>query len=164
MIPYIQRIDIQNVINIQGDQHQTLIPLEGEIEAQSNVDLSVNVTSLGHFMMLFMSGDYTTKIADDPVTDDGICQIYCQLFDGTNGKELFTAPTPANLILSPGRVQALSGIGDASQPLRVFYPFIYTFPMNGQIIIRVFNNADYVNLVRFQFTGIRIYPTSRTDS
>jgi len=159
--PYHEKIDIQQIINLQSVQHQTTLYMENEIPAQSNIDMAINITSLGHFMNLFITGDFTTKIEDDPVTDDGICQIYLQLFDGTNSRELFTEPVPANLILSPGRSQIISGVGDASEPLRIFFPFVYTFPMNGQIIMRAYNNADYVNRVRITYTGIRIFPDSR---
>lgn len=162
--PYHDRIEIDRVLELQEYQYQNTIPVVVTIPANSQVDQPVNVTSLGHFMLLYFTGDYTTKVADDPVTDDGICAQWIQLFDGSNQRALFTEPVPANLILSPGRRQVLPGVGNASESLFLVFPFVYTFPMNGQILVRVRNEADYENVVRMQFTGIRIFPQSRSLS
>jgi len=159
--PYHSRIDMKKVLENQAYQYQTTLYLEREVPANSSIDAALEITSLGHFMLLFMTGDFTTKIDDEQDPDDGICRQYLQLIDGSNSRPLFTEPIPANIILSPGRSRAIAGAGDASEPLRTFYPFIYTFPLNGQLIMRIQNSADFLNRVRIAFTGIRIFGDNR---
>lgn len=160
--PYHERIDIDTVLRLQASQHQQTLPLEREVDAASQIDAVINVTSLGHFMLLHFTGDYTTKVLDEELpTDDGICHTWIQLIDGSNMRELFSEPVPCNLLLSPGRRQILAGVGNASDQLYMVYPFIYTFPMNSQIIVRIRNDSDFSNIVRMAFTGIRIFPSSR---
>lgn len=162
--PYHERIDIDGVLRLQASQHQQTLPLEREVDAATQIDAVINVTSLGHFMLLFFTGDYTTKYLDGEVAgDDGICHTWIQLIDGSNMRELFSEPVPCNLILSPGRRQILVGAGEPSQPLYMVYPFVYTFPLNSQIIVRIRNDSDYSNIVRMAFTGIRIFPQSRQN-
>lgn len=159
--PYHTAIDVSKVLEIQNRQYQEAIPLEQEVAANTQVDAAVQITSLGHFMLLSMTGSFTTKVADDPVTDDGICRIFIQLLDGSNQRPLFDDFVAANLFLSPGRVQALAGVGNASDQLYLEYPFVFTFPINGSILVRIRNTADYANIVRIMFKGIRIYAANR---
>lgn len=159
--PYHTAIDVQKVLSIQNRQYQEAIPLEQEIDANTQIDAAVQITSLGHFMLMSMTGSFTTKVADDPVTDDGICRIFIQLLDGSNQRPLFDDFIAANLFLSPGRVQALAGVGNASDQLYLEYPFVFTFPVNGSILVRIRNTADYANIVRIMFKGIRIYASNR---
>jgi hypothetical protein len=119
------------------------------------------VTSVGNFMLMSMTGSYTTKVADDPVDDDGICRIFIQLLDGSNQRPLFDDFIAANLFLSPGRVRGVAGVGDASDQLFLEYPFVYTFPINGQILVRIRNTSDFANIVRVMFKGIRIFAANR---
>lgn len=159
--PYHTAIDVSEVLRIQNRQYQEAIPLEQEIEANTQIDAAVQITSLGHFMLMSMTGSFTTKVADDPVTDDGICRIFIQLLDGSNQRPLFDDFAAANLFLSPGRAQALAGVGNASDQLYLEYPFVFTFPINGSILVRIRNTSDYKNVVRILFKGIRIYAANR---
>jgi len=159
--PYHTAIDAPKVLQLQQTQYQEAIPLEQEIDAATQVDAAVQITSLGHFMLLSMTGSYTTKIDGQPPTDDGICQIFIQLLDGSNQRPLFDDFVAANLFLSPGRVQQLSGQGNPSDQLYLEYPFVYTFPLNSQILVRIRNTSDYSNIVRIMFKGIRIFAPNR---
>jgi len=160
--PYHSRINMKQILDLQSYQYQTTLYMERDVAANSNIDAPIEITSLGHFMLLFMTGDFTTKYDDEgQPADAGICEIYLQLIDGSNSRPLFTEPVPANIILSPGRSRAVAGLGDPSEPLRTFFPFIYTFPLNGQLIMRIENGASYENRVRIAFTGIRIFGDNR---
>lgn len=159
--PYHTAINVRKVLEIQNSQYQEAIPMEQEVAANTQVDAAVQVTSVGHFMLLSMTGSFTTKVADDPVADDGICQIFIQLLDGSNQRPLFDDFIAANLFLSPGRVRAVAGVGDASDQLYLEYPFVYTFPINGQILVRIRNTSDFANIVRVMFKGIRIFAANR---
>lgn len=160
--PYHNAIDVPKVLALQNRQYQEAIPLEEEIPAAGQVDAAVQVTSVGHFMLMSMTGSFTTKVLDeqDPA-DDGICRIFIQLLDGSNQRPLFDDYIAANLFLSPGRVRAAAGLGDASDQLYLEYPFVYTFPINGQILVRIRNTSDFANVVRIMFKGIRIFAANR---
>lgn len=160
--PYHTAINVPKVLEIQNRQYQEALPLEQEIAANTQVDAAVQVTSIGNFMLMSMTGSYTTKVLDDQdPADDGICRIFIQLLDGSNQRPLFDDFIAANLFLSPGRVRAAAGLGDASDQLYLEYPFVYTFPINGQILVRIRNTSDFANTVRMMFKGIRIFASNR---
>ena len=164
--PYHEKIDISRIIELQNYQYQNALYLEEEIPAASQRDAAVNITSIGHFMLLSITGSYTTKIADTPATDDNINHLFVQLVDGANHRELFDDYIPANLFLSPGREKVIAGAPadvPVSSPLYLEYPFIYTFPLNGQILVRIRNDSDYANRLRIMFKGIRIFNIQRQD-
>jgi hypothetical protein len=162
--PYHQAIDVAEVMRLQMIQFQESLYLEQTVDANSEFPASVDITAQGSFMLLTMTGSYTTKVSDgqqEPAaTDDGICRILVQLLDGTNQRPLFDNYIPANLFLSPGRVQSLAGIGEPSDQLYLQFPFVYTFKTKGSILVRIKNEADWENTLRIQFNGIRIYPQS----
>lgn len=163
--PYHDKIDIGRIIDLQNHQYQQTLYLSQSVPANSQVDAPVNITALGHFMLLSMTGDYTTKIDGDPdPVDNGICNMLVQLVDGSNQRTLFDNFVPANLFLSPGRRKILAGAISAdnrSDPLYLEYGFVYTFPLNSQILVRIQNAADYENIIRIAFKGIRVFPSSR---
>lgn len=159
--PYHSRIDIQEIINLQGNQYQDMLYLEQAVPAGETIDAAVNITSLGHFMLLSFTGSYTTKSLDQAVpVDDGINYLYFQMLDGSNHRQLFEDFVPANLVLSPGREKSLAA-GDASQQLFLNFPFVYTFPLNSSIICRIQNASDAENTLKIAFNGIRVFPNSR---
>lgn len=160
--PYHTAIDIRKVLEIQNHQYQETIPLAETIPAASQLDIATQVQSTGHFMNLSITGSYTTKIVSDPIDDDGICQIFIQLLDGSNQRPLFDDFVAANLFLSPGRVRGAAGFGAASDQLYLEYPFVYTFPVNSQILVRVRNTSDAPNLLKMMFKGIRIFASNRS--
>jgi len=163
--PYHEPIDISQIIDLQQHQYQNVLYLEEEVAADTQVDATVNITALGHFMLLSMTGSYTTKAFDDPdVIDNGLCPFTVQLVDGSNQRTLFDDFVPANLFLSPGREKILAGAISAdnrSDPLYLEFPFIYTFPLNSQIVVRIRNSANYANILKIEFKGIRVFPRNR---
>lgn len=159
--PYYQQIDIVEVRRLQKLQYQDAIPMEQSIAANSQTDIAVNITSVGHFMMLSMTGEYTTLSLDQETpADDGINYLFIQLVDGSNQRVLFDDFIPASLFLSPGRYKSLA-VGSDSNPLRLEFPFVYTFDLNSQITVRVRNSSDAANNLRMMFKGIRILAKNR---
>ena len=159
--PYHEQIDIQRVLALQNSQYQVCLYTQIEVGPGEQVDQSVNISSIGHFLLLTMTGSYTSKIADGPETYDGICKQSVQLTDGSNDRQLFEDFIPANLFLSPGRIQSISGVGNASEPLRREFAFVYCFLANGQIIVKVKNHSDVANTTRIMFKGIRVFTQAR---
>jgi hypothetical protein len=160
--PYHERLDIQGILKLQNHQHQAALYLEQLIPAASQTDAAVQVSGAGHFMLLTMTGAYSTIEAED--ADNGLCMIYVQLVDGTNNRALFDDFAWAGLFMSPGRFKLLPAVGAASNQLMLEYPFIYTFPINGQILVRIRNESDQANYVKMLFKGIRIFPQSRQNA
>jgi hypothetical protein len=159
--PYHSKIDIRNVLALQEFQHQQTLYLAQPIEASAQIDAAVDITSLGHFMLLSWTGAYSTL--SDEETDDGVNHLFIQLVDGSNGRELFDDFVAANILLSPGRMQVLAGSGDPSEPLFLEYPFVYTFPLNSRIIVRIRNDIAAAQILKIAFKGIRIFPKSRNE-
>lgn len=163
--PYHEPIDVARILDLQQHQYQNTLYLAQEVPANSQIDAAVNITALGHFMLLSMTCDYTTKAAG-PI-DNGLCNMLVQIVDGSNQRPLFDNFIPANLFASPGRVKSIAGAiavaNPESQPLRLQYDFVYTFPKNSQIMVKIQNASDYLNIIRIAFKGIRIFPQSRNN-
>ena len=163
--PYQQEIEIEKLLALQNLQYQASIFTQIEVPAGQQINQAVNISSVGHFWCQTITGSYTTNIDGDPdPLDDGICRQSVQLIDGNNTRELFEDFIPANLFLSPGRIQGISGVGADSEPLRREFVFSYVFLANGQIIVKVKNDSDYTNTTRIHFKGIRIFMKSRQVS
>ena len=164
--PYHEPIDIGRIIELQNHQYQNALYLEQTVPAGSQVDASLNITALGHFMLLSMTGDFTT-LEDDgqgAAEDTGVNNLLMQLVDGSNQRTLFDDFVPVDMFLSPGRRKSLAGAISAdnrSDLLYLEYGWIYTFPKNSNIICRIRNAADWENTLRIQFKGIRIFPAAR---
>ncbi len=163
--PYHDALDIKHILDLQNVQYQNALYLEEEVPATSQRDAAVQISSLGHFMLLSMTGAFSTMYLDDQTpADDGRCQVFIQLLDGSNQRPLFEDFVWAGLFLSPGRFKALPGaVGAQSDQLYLEYPFIYTFPNNGQITVKIRNESDKHNIVRIMFKGIRIFPKQRNQ-
>ena len=165
---YHEPIDVHRILELQQTQYQNGLYFEEEIPASGQVDGSVNVTSLGHYMLLGITGSFTTLIDDGqgaPV-DNGVNPIFFQLVDGSNQRTLFDDFAAAPLILSPGRVKGTLApvtAADRSGQLYLEFPWCYTFPMNSQILVKVKNESDWPNTLRLFFHGIRIFPRNRQN-
>lgn len=166
--PYHEAIDIMGIMDLQRVQYQNALYLEQVVPANSRVDANVNITALGAFMLLSMTGDFTTNIDNEgDAFDDGINHITMQMVDGSNQRTLFQNEVPVNLFLSPGRRKSDATAITADnrgEPLFLEFPFIYTFPVNGTIQCRLNNASDFDNTIRIMFKGIRIFPTNRINS
>lgn len=158
--PYHNPIDIEKVFQLQDFQYSNALYLEENVPAQSQLDASVDITTQGHFMMTWITGAFTTLDGED--TDNGISQMWIQLVDGSNDRTLFNNFIWVGLWTSPGRIQAIPGTA-ASNQLYLTFPFVYTFPQKGSILVKIRNNHAYANTVKLMFTGIRIFPRSRQD-
>ena len=117
--PYHSKIDIESILQLQNSQYQNAIYTEITVPANDQVDQSVNISSLGHFMLLTITGAYSTKNDDQgsPV-DNGINGLSLQLVDGQSQRDLFEDFVPAPIFLSPGRIKTLPASGSDSNDLK----------------------------------------------
>lgn len=160
--PYHEEIPVKSILDLQNYQYQSALYLEQAIPANSQVDGSVQIATVGEFMLTGITGAFSTL--DGETTDDGINRLYMQLIDGTNDRSLFESFIWTGLFLSPGRYKAAAGaVGAASNQLYLQFPWVYTFPQRGQILCRLRNDAAYENNIRIMFHGIRIFARSRQE-
>jgi len=152
--PYVGILNPQELIDLQEKQYDNIIPVEASIDANSSRDLTVNISSEGHFQLWYFTMGFTTLQAGP--ADNGINNIFCQLIDGAQTRTLFTGNVNAALIASPGRLRGNAGVGNPDEPLRLVYPFRYMFPRFGTIIMRCRNDHDFANTVSIAYYGTRI--------
>lgn len=164
--PYFERLDIAHIMRLADTQFQQTLYYEKEIAAGDQFDGAKEITAEGHFILLSITGSFTTLDFSDPdVIDDGVNHLFIQLSDLTHHKELFDDFMDASLFLSPGRSKsALVPAADDSQPLRIEYPFVYPFPVNSVIGIKVKNDSGYANKIKLGFKGIRVYTELRNGA
>lgn len=130
-------------------------PFNISIPAGQGDEQSIDIKSDAHFMVEYVTGNFTTLNGAGPA-DDGTNHITLRITDGSNDLKLFDAPVPLDLFLSPGRVLAAGVAGNPSNQL--FYPikFEHTFPASGKIILEFQNNADQDNEVNLLFMGRKL--------
>lgn len=164
--PYFERIDIDRVMELQDGQFQQLLYAERSVPANSQIDHAKNITAEGHFLLLSINIGYTTLVDDGEGNsiDDGTNHLFMQLVDLTHRKELWDDFVDLALVGSPGRLRVpITGAGtpENSEPVRIEFPFVYMFPVNSVIGMRVRNDADFANTIKVSFKGVRIYTSMR---
>lgn len=156
-------INPKRAFSIQNQQYQNKLVLEDTVPANQTKLGKVNVTSLGEFYCVFITGEFTTLFFDDPdIIDNGVNYLRGQLKDGANNRTLFNDYAPLSLFLSPGRVRhgTATNVLTSSPSGFVFYPhpFEYLFPINGDILFDVKNSSNTINYYTLLFHGWYILP------
>jgi hypothetical protein len=153
---------------IKRSQYPEKLLLSGTIPAGKQLRNITNISHLGDFLCIYITGSYTTLVLDEgDIIDNGVCSLRGQLYDGTGNRQLFNDFIPFDLILSPGRIKdgaALNVFEDYGTVVRadpsqqVFYPmeFQHLFDVNSTIFIDVKNDSDADNSFNICFHGIRL--------
>jgi hypothetical protein len=154
--------------SIKRAQYPEKLLLSGTIPAGKQLRNIVNISHLGDFLCVYITGSYSTlALNNGDIIDNGACSLRGQLYDGTGNRQLFNDFIPFDLILSPGRIKdrtALNTIADygtivrADPSQQVFYPmeFQHLFDVNSTIFIDVKNDSDADNSFSICFHGIRL--------
>lgn len=154
-------VNSDEILKVQNCQYSEYILLEDTIPANSQKLTSVNISSLGHFLCVNMTGHYTCLQLDrqQAIVDTGICFLRGKLLDGSNNRPLFNDYIPLDLFLSPGRIKSAASTTLATDPASsaLFYPtrFEYAFPINSQVLFDVKNDSDVENKFSILFQGVR---------
>jgi hypothetical protein len=157
-------IDAKRAFDVQNQQYQNKLVLEDTVPGEQTKLGRVNVTSLGNFYCIFITGQFTTlKKIDQDITDTDVNYLTGQLKDGSNNRTLFNDYASFNLWLTPGRVRHDSAVNlfTTAQPSgRLFYPhpFEYLFPINGDILLDVRSTSNADNYYTLLFHGWYILP------
>lgn len=157
-----EKINVSQLLDIQRGQYQEKLLLEGTIGADTSLLTRVNISSLGSFICLFMTGSFTTLTEDGGnIVDNGVVSLSAKMSDGSNQRSLFNDHVPLDLFLSPGRSKsALSTTvlttDDQSNSLFYPQPFQYIFRRTSEILFDVKNTANTPNSFQIAFNGIRV--------
>lgn len=163
MINYNEILSTGLLSEVKSKQFWNKLVLSGEVGPDSTEVEQVNISNLGDFFCLYITGDYTTLYEEsEEIIDTDICYLSGQLIDGTGNRKLFEDFIPFNLFLSPGRVRsrfATNNLTTAnpSNPLYLEFPFQHLFTKNSTIILNVKNTSNTTNYFNICFHGIRIF-------
>ncbi len=167
---FAKEIHPDRILKLQNFQYQEKLLLTDTVPASSQKMGTLNVSSLGHFYCLFVTGHYSTlalTASAPPILDDGIDHLRGKLIDGSNQRSLFNDYIPFDLIFTPGRkkdIHSAAYLTDAVSN-NLFYPqpFQYMFTVNSEIMFDVKNDSDTDNYYDVIFHGIR-FPVARRKS
>jgi hypothetical protein len=172
-----QKLAAQSRFVLQSEQYTEKIPLSDTIPAGTTKLCKTNVSNLGHFLCLRITGHYetlgkynvTTGAVDNSgsICDDGICHLRAQIQDGAGQRIMFSDYTPLDLFLSPGRTRSVnatnnliktSNVNPAADAPALFYPdeFEYLFTANSDILMSIKNDSNADCAVDILFHGVRI--------
>lgn len=161
-----KEIDPSKILQMQNKQYSEKLLLSDTVPANSSKLGSVNVSSLGGFLCLYITGHFTTvETIEATVTDTGLSYLSGKLVDGSNQRQLFNDYIPLDLFLSPGRVKSENSAGVVTDTASnsLFYPqvFQYLFAVNSQILFDVKNDSGYANTYDLVFHGVRFPANQR---
>jgi hypothetical protein len=159
--PFSQAIDAEKVFNLQNQQYSERLLMSGSVPAGQTALGKVNVSNLGHFFCMFVTGTFTTlAIPAGPIVDTGVNYLSGQLIDGAGQKKLFNDRIPLSLWLSPGRRRDATSTTVLTDPVgnNLFYPIEleYLFTANADIMLELYNSSAAINYYEICFHGIRI--------
>lgn len=160
--PLIKELDIDALFELQRVQYRDTIILEDTVPAGGTSIGRANVSNLGHFLCLSITGTFSTLYSPAAaIIDNGINFLSGQLIDGAGQRKLMNDHVPFPLWLSPGRRRDASSTTLATTdpvPNTLFYPmeFVYLFTANSEILLDTQNTADEDNSYEIAFHGIRI--------
>lgn len=166
-------IDAASSFLIQKQQYTERIPLSGTVPAGQTLPFKANVSNLGHFLCLSITGVYDTLVAVTvggvtKTVDDGVCHLRMQMEDGGTGQRLLFADfAPLDCFLSPGRRRSSTATNNlldvatfalrADPAPQIFFPTEqnYLFSANSDIICRIKNDSNVDLTFDFLFYGVR---------
>ena len=159
-----KEVDLGHLLKIQDIQYQDFLPMSVMVPANSEILGQTFVSQLGDVFCEKITGQFETLTTSDAgVTfqDDGVCDIYGKLEDGSNQRQLFGDYLPLSIILSPGRTRsarANNNLTTAAPSNQLFYPltFQYIFKAQSYINFRLKNNGLADQRVDLCFIGYRM--------
>ncbi len=159
--PFSQIINPEKVFALQNNQYQEKLLMEDTVLAGQSKLGKVNVSNLGHFFCMFITGSFTSVASPaGAIVDTGLNYLSGQLIDGAGQRKLFNSRVPLDLMLSPGRTKSPTSTTVLTDPVgnNLFYPqeLEYMFTANSDILLDVYNDSDESNSYKICFHGIRI--------
>jgi|WetSurMetagenome_2_1015567.scaffolds.fasta_scaffold06083_13 hypothetical protein len=170
----------------QLTQYADKILIEDTVPANSEKLGKASISSLGHFLSLFITGHFscstevTDLISNKSIIDDGVCHLRGQLVDGTGNRKLFSDYIPLDMFLSPGRVKSITNVNNyktvldgsnstviatvADKSDNLFLPmeFKYIFAINTDILFYVKNDSNTPVSYAITFHGFRLMDKKTT--
>lgn len=174
-------IDAAAAFIVQKQQYTERIPLSGTVPAGATLPFKANISNLGHFLCLSMTGRYETLAsvtvgAATKIIDDGLCHLRMLIEDGGTGQRmLFTDFAPMDLFLSPSRCRSANATNNledvatfanrADPTPQLFFPteMNYLFSANSDIICRIKNDSNTPISFDVLFYGVRRKSAATTE-
>lgn len=159
--PFSQLINPDTAFSMQNSQYMERLIMQKTVAAGQTDIGQVNVSNLGHFFCMFITGTFSTlHLAAGVIRDTGVNYLSGQLIDGAGQRKLFNDRIPFDLFLSPGRRKDGASTTVLADPAgnSLFYPieFEYLFTANSMITMDVVNASDTPNSFEICFHGIRL--------
>lgn len=158
----LDRINENEMLNIQLKQNQEAIFMADTVPANSQKMQKVSVSNPGAFAVLKIQLRYTTLAGGVVPGDTGLDYLSGKLIDGSNMKPLFNDYVPFGLWAVPGRRKALPAAGSDSFQNAYEFEWRYLFQINADILLDVKNTSDSINYYEMLFVGIRIRSSATT--
>ena len=170
----------------QLTQYADKILIEDTVPANTEKLGKASISSLGHFLSLFITGHFTCSksitdsISNVSIIDDGISHLRGQLVDGTGNRKLFSDYIPLDMFLSPGRIKSstnvnnyttvldgsttavIATVADKSDSLFLPMEFKYIFAINTEILFYVKNDSNTPVSYAITFHGFRLMDKKTT--
>lgn len=163
---FADEIDPSRILRLQNLQYSEKLLLTDTVPAGGQQMGQVNISSLGDFFCLYMTGHFTTLASPAAaIVDTGVNYLRGKMIDASNQRPLFNDYVPLDLFLSPGRVKSALSTTVLTDPAsnQLFYPqpFQYQFTVNSQILFDVKNDSDEANTYEIVFHGVRFPANQR---
>lgn len=152
--------NIETLFAVQKRKYRETLYVTDSIPANSSKLAKVNTSNVGDFLIMYITGNYTTLYHDGTnVVDNGVCSLSAKLQDGNSQTLLFNDYIDLSLWLSPGRTKSILDSAVYSTALGGAFlnpmEFEYLIARNSDIIIDVKNSANTINVYKIAFHGFR---------
>lgn len=160
--PFAEMLDPVKLFAMQNKQYEERLVMTDTLTAGQTKQAFVDVSNLGHFLCLDITGTFSTLYSDGAIKDYGINYLSGQLSDGGGNRILFNDKIPFQLWLTPGRRRdaASTTLLVTPDPIgnNLFVPMElqYLFTSNTKILLDVYNASNTSNSFEICFRGIRI--------
>lgn len=164
---FAKQINPDRILALQNKQYSEKLFLEDVVGAGVSKLGKVNISSLGHFYCIYITGHFNRLRFDDPdIVDTGVNYLRAKMSDGSNQRQLFNDYIPLDLFLTPGGVKdnaATNLLTTADPSNNLFYPqpFQYLFTVNSEILFDVKNDGNKDMSYGLVFHGIR-FPVAQS--
>lgn len=152
--------NIGKLFATQKRKYRETLFVADTIPGQSSKLAKVNTSNVGDFLIMYITGNFTTLYNDGTnVVDNGICMLSAKLQDGNSQTLLFNDYIDMSLWLSPGRTKSIFDTGVYSREIGGSFlspmEFEYLLARNSDILIDCKNAANTTNVYKIAFHGFR---------
>lgn len=152
--------NLTRLFSVQDKKYRETLYATDTVPASESKLQKINTSNVGDFLVLFITGTFTTlKVVGGVIVDTGICTLNAQLKDGNSQTLLYNDYINMQLWVSPGRMKSVLSTTLATDPQGGYFispfEFEYLFSRNSDILIDVKNTENTPNSYKLAFHGLR---------